>query len=800
MKRRLLLLLFALSCLPATLPGQDHPLRVTRVDETHGYGQEVVVCGLQDSYGFMWFGTWNGLCRYDGYQMKNYRMRPGDRSPLRTNHVCVVRELPDHEIECEMDDGMVCVFHRRTETFEMKKGKGHAANKSFQADSQTIRAISSLPELKGREVRFITRDRQDGIWVFTYGGGLYRVWRGTRGLQTRRLADGSEEWIRALYADRRRRLWIAGKNGFVKVGGQFLSSDGALSKSPRKFGLMVYCFFQDSNGNMWLGTRKDGLLRLVPDGTGKSFKVSQYAHNAHDRYSLSNNAVYAIAEDSRKRLWIGTLGGGLNMLDLHQPVPRFVNKNNTLRGWTADKGGMRVRCLHVTPKGVLLAGTMNGLYTSRVEADPSHMTFHHNTRRLDDATSLSHYCVLDIEPADPRTLVLATDGGGLCLANSDSLLTDHIRFGVINSDKGLPSDMCMSVLRLAEDSLCIVARKSISILSLRDTTFTNFASGIDGDDFSFLDVKPVVGANGRFLFGTTQGVLDVSRDDLRKSNYSPQIVVYAPDTIHLSADEQSLSIRFAAIDYDRNVPITYAYRIDGMGSRWTYVTDNAITLPNVPAGTWKLRLRSTNGDGVWCDNERVLIIHRPPHFAETPYPWLLLGLMLAFMALVAYKVAKYIRRLQNEMKDMRLTSSQRVEVMASQIRELLNIREKVVAVGNIDAVMDSEPSPDQKFAQRLKQYLLDNISNSDLSVADIAKEMGVSNTVLYVRTKSVLNTTPNNYLLNLRIEKAKALLGGPNPYIAEIAYACGFSDPRYFSRCFKKLTGVTPTEYSKQMS
>ena len=63
--------------------------------------------------------------------------------------------------------------------------------------------------------------------------------------------------------------------------------------------------------------------------------------------------------------------------------------------------------------------------------------------------------------------------------------------------------------------------------------------------------------------------------------------------------------------------------------------------------------------------------------------------------------------------------------------------------------------------------------------------------------KSVFNTSPNNYLLNQRIERAKELLRQPDVYVADVAYRSGFSDPKYFSKCFKKLTGMTPTEFQK---
>lgn len=95
-------------------------------------------------------------------------------------------------------------------------------------------------------------------------------------------------------------------------------------------------------------------------------------------------------------------------------------------------------------------------------------------------------------------------------------------------------------------------------------------------------------------------------------------------------------------------------------------------------------------------------------------------------------------------------------------------------------------------------FINDNIANSDLSIDDFCKAMGMSRTVLYVRVKKVFGSSPNNFIQEIRIKKALALMKDPGVSISEVAYKCGFSDPKYFSRCFKKTMGCSPTEYMKR--
>ncbi len=793
--QRLLVLVASLFCF-LTARSEYEDIHITHFGEADGFGQDIVSYAIQDSAGFVWLGTWNGLCRYDGYRFSNYRMRPGDCSPLQTNRIATIRELSDHNLECTTTDSLTFVFHRTTGRFEQIGSDYSQRPRAYKADSLTAARVRSLPAFSDIYFNIMLVDRQGGIWVDTHSG-LYRVWFGSKPLQPVKNSETAEEEIHALFIDRQGRTWVADKNGYVRVGQSYLSSDGRLLDKRVPFGQKVYCIFEDSQGSIWLGAKPDGLTRLTSQGDGGRYVVKHFQNDPSDPYSLSCNNVYDIVEDARGRLWIATYHGGVNMYDLHAPNEGFVHAGNRLTGWPTDDGSSKVRCLYITPQQVLMIGTLNGLYTCPLENQPEEMAFRHHYRRADDASSLSNDWVLDIEPVSGHTVAVATCGGGICLTDNRHLQDSSIRFNTFTTEQGLPSDVCQSLYYRPDDALYVVSQASICRFSVTDTSFTNYVRGMLGDNFKLLDTKPVAAADGHLLFGTTQGVLSVSGEDLEKSRYQPPVVFEGPDTVSLSSDERTLTVRFTALDYNRNVPISYAYRIEGMTDSWIYITDNHITLPDVPAGTFVLHLRSTNGDGVWASNERTLTIHRCAAFNETPYAWMLYGLLLTLLLLGLINLALYIRRLQNEIKDIRLTSNQRIEVMGERIRELLSIHESVEKVEPVETFDNEE---DRLFAERAKAFVAEHIGDSDLSVLEFAQAMAVSRTLLYARMKSVFNTSPNNFLLNQRIEHAKTMLRQPNVLVADAAYGCGFSDPKYFSKCFKKLVGQTPTDFQKNSS
>ena len=694
------------------------------------------------------------------------------------------------------------MFHRKTGRFEQTDGDYSQRPRPYKADDATLAKLKSLPQFANVYTSILLVDRQGGIWVDTHSG-LYRVWFGAKPLQPVKFSEAAEEEVRCLYVDKKGRTWVADKNGYVHVGDRFLTPKGELSTAPVAFGQNVYCILEDSRGDLWLGAKPEGLTRLIASETGEGYIVKRYIHDESDPNSLSCNNIYDMVEDRQQRLWIATYKGGLNMYDLrqqHDGHDVFVHRDNGLSGWPADEESNKMRCLYITPEQVLMAGTLNGLYTCSLEENPRDMKFWHHCRRPDDAASLSYNWIVDIEPLRDHTVAIATSGGGFCLTDDRQLLSDRTPFNTFTTDQGLPSDVCLSLFFKPDHGLYIVSQTSISCFSLSDSTVTNYTRGTLGKHFKLLETKPVFVSSqkdsdeGSLLFGTTQGVLSVSPQEMQKSNYQPPLVFDCPSDIRLSSDERSLTIQFAALDFNKSVPITYAYRIEGMDNRWSYITDNHITLPDIPAGTFRLHLRSTNGDGVWADNEQTLTIHRRAAFHETPWAWMLYGLLLALLVIGIYRIVRYIRRLQNEIKDIRLTSNQRIEVMSERIRELLSIKETVEKVEPVEVVENEE---DRLFAERVKTFVNAHLGDSNLSMQDFAQAMAISRTLLFARMKSVFNTSPNNYLLNQRIERAKELLRQPDVYVADVAYRSGFSDPKYFSKCFKKLTGMTPTEFQK---
>ena len=114
-----------------------------------------------------------------------------------------------------------------------------------------------------------------------------------------------------------------------------------------------------------------------------------------------------------------------------------------------------------------------------------------------------------------------------------------------------------------------------------------------------------------------------------------------------------------------------------------------------------------------------------------------------------------------------------------------------------DIESDETPGRDDAFMQRVIHFVEQNIANDEADVALMAESCAVSRSVLQRRMKQLTGITPTDFLREARLQHACQMLRAADLPVADVAYQCGFSDPKYFSRCFKQHTGLSPSDYKR---
>jgi len=107
-------------------------------------------------------------------------------------------------------------------------------------------------------------------------------------------------------------------------------------------------------------------------------------------------------------------------------------------------------------------------------------------------------------------------------------------------------------------------------------------------------------------------------------------------------------------------------------------------------------------------------------------------------------------------------------------------------------------SLDKEFIEKVLNYINANIGNPELNVELLSSELNLSRSQFYRKIKALTNQTANEFLRNIRLQKAKQIIEKGNNNISEVCYEVGFSSPSYFTKCFKSYFGVLPTEVESE--
>ena len=774
--------------------------RIVTYDEEDGLAHGHVTQLLQDELGFIWLATWNGLCRYDGYEFRTFKARVGDGCNMATDRFRDIALRPDGKMICRVDEDYY-LFDTHTYRFSniTDEETAQAAD-----DIKRYRCCVALKNDNG-SIFFGFNDRQGNRWE-TAAKGISKQTDIIR--HTERLDIEPKAEVKCLFKDSRQRYWVTTKNdGAVRVYNLsddrllgYLGADGRLHPQYTTFGAAIYCMYESADGTLWLGSKPDGLFRMKETTMG-TFKIDHFTDMPYPH-------IYSICEDRYGRLWVATLGGGLCYTDQPQAtVPRFVCP----KGYPKAVG-QRVRYLCLTQNGnILMAAATDGLMVAKLEKSADSMRFHRHQRESDRAESLSSSATMDIMEDPKGRLFVSTESGGIneiIYHTPNDLLADGLSFRHYTVDNHqLPSDVVLSLTPMGQGRTLVVGSH---ILMLVDSTghYRVLDARYFNADYRFNEAHPQSLSGGRWLFALTDGAFVTSKEQMYHKAYKPRVVLtgisiqggddnwtiaYA-DTIMLQPDERSFTLHFAALDYSAPERISYAFRLLP-NERWNYIGhDRSATLLDLEPGTYRMEIRSTNADGEWTDSIRALTIIVKPTFWESTWGRLLIVLLMAGFITIIFYTLLYIKRIKRKQREMLEAYLGLLEVRDKEIEARENQQRQ-----DIPPVPNPSPLPSEldPMLERVMAFIEDHLSDSDVNVGDMAAAAATSRSGLQRKLKQAMGITPQDLLREARIKHASLLLTNTQKTIAEVAYACGFTDPKYFSRCFKQSTGLSPTEYRK---
>ena len=576
-------------------------------------------------------------------------------------------------------------------------------------EEQHIRASSGL--ISTDYIQDICLDAKENLWVADEFHGLVYLATGQNNTETHLLLPDSRELrcnqVAVMHWKDANTLLLANTKGDV------FEADGQLNLRQTMTGIDLHSFCTDQQGRLWIGSRRQGFRS--PDGVW-------HPHRDDDVLSPSGNNVAAILCDRSNRIWIGCEEGGLDLV-----VPQ------------AD-GSMRMR--HLLPKGIqpltlyeahdgtLWVGAHKGLYSfqpSKLLADPANYRQH---LKAEDTRQSHVSCIYEDRN---HHLWVGTNGDGVYHSADGGKTFQHLTM-----NDGLISNDIQSFIAAEGSTLWIATKKGITCYDTPTGSCHHIYNDYNPQQNYYNANCACLLPDGRLAFGTNQGVVVVDdrgerreeRGERRGERGERNVVItdllingesvgmmehspldVSPDDageIRLAHDQNTLTVRFSAFNYNSTTGTRYTYWLEGYDRSWNETSAYSFAnYKNLPPGHYTLHVRA-------YDNQQQGVLQRTLSITILSPWWLTWWACLIYLLLAAvvgwgiYRQLSTVYRLRRRISIEQQLTELKLQFFTNishEFRTPLTIirgsMDRIRAAGNIPAELRQPVSSMQKSTDRM---------------------------------------------------------------------------------------------------
>lgn len=748
----------------------------------------------------IWITTNHGVFRYDPYlhSLDSYRYAEGVGGAVSHEFLSSLALMPDNTLLVGSLNG-VNVYDDKTDSFSAWNS-------------------ASLPPLKSDFVHCLLVDH-GLIYVGTESGGVVRLVPRQLLLQTyTHSADPSSlspNPVNAMYAEPDGTLWVGtvegGLNCRPKGSESFIHYTTANSALPHN---SVSTLAADGQGRLWIGTWGGGVCLLDMRSPRSILRLDLPAE--HVRLT---NFVGALAYDPiNEGMWIGSNDGmfffRFKTGHLEEPFDGCRDVRGCIGSIVTKDGHLWMGCMQGV-RIVDLKSFKDGKFQSRAI---SHL--------LDDPTSriidkISAFC-----ETNDGTLWLGSNGYGLYRRVVEN---GQERFEALTQEDGLVYNGVKGIVEDRNGRLWITTQNGLSVYDPEmGGVFTNYSLSDGLTNPHFYWNSAIKDAFGTLWLGSEGGLIGVrgentearyarnlvfthlivdNQDAMAGSEYLDEDISIAK-IIRLNEGNRSFSIEFSALNYGHEAQGVFSYRMKGFDKEWTLLKpgQHSVRYSALPVGsyTFEVKYRSAFSNG---DEESVSVdVVVRPYFWNSW--WFRLLLSILFVGLIIYLYNQRVAELKRREAEQLLSPIRKVledsedpRQLQTRIQNILDNQQryKDSVTKSVEADKEEVMKVSRPFMERVMDIMEHNYMNSEFGVQEFCDALGMSRTVASKHLNAEVGVPAGQFIRNYRLNMAKELLTAKtgNRNVTEVAYAVGFNDPKYFTRCFTKQFGKSPSTYSE---
>ncbi len=576
------------------------------------------------------------------------------------------------------DDGHFNIFEdQHNRLWVSMKGEGFGY---YSAEIDTV--LTHYQGTDGDEHEFprlvygVLYDKLGYLWMKTEQRGLEKLSLLGDDFQSFLLNQNGgarlENEVRGIMVDRKNRIWLGSKGDDLRIFKDGQEIFDVFLNRPRHGLGAPYVIFEDSEYNVWIGTKGKGLFKATPvTAAGDKYHLTHYPALSSSANTVARQ-IYSIAEDDKKRIWIGTFDGGIFVANSLGNGSHFRH----LRGGTFLGSGnnyTKIRIIAPKKDGSIWVGTTDGLMILKDTLLRSHQVFttaYYYNKYNNDASLGNNDIQYILHDRQQKTWI-CTSGGGLNQAISRDPLR-QIRFRKYTQSEGLSSDYILSAIEDRQGRLWLSSPGGLSCFDVSSATFANYSSNDGIPESSFSEASRSMFLNGKLVFGMMKGYIIFDPSTVRRHrdlsplaftdflingksittekgidskylniNYRRQIV--------LAHNENNFNINFTLLNFKDDGKTRYSYRLLGLDTSWQKnSTVRRASFTNISPGRYTFQLKYSNSSDNSNQPLRTLDIVVLSPWWFTWWAYIIYALIFAVFALYVRKNILTVLRLRQQ--------------------------------------------------------------------------------------------------------------------------------------------------------